>query len=465
MLKPLNTLQSIAGDKLKHTLTQSRLVPQIVSTQSSDTQARKKQSAFEKLWARAKKLKAQNVKLSADLEKTIARLRETVLPQELAAITAQKPLVIKLLQMGQRKSLTQWQRQELDEWIRESIEDFHQHNLIDTELLNHLAHYDAFRMGVSLDDENTEPHKQFAEIVQQAEKDRQEQLRQEAEATAERINDFREELKTQSHEDIEAELDSILGPRPEVTDHTTSDLFEDDLIDQQRQHQQQYDEERAILRKKIIDDLLCEIDQITGHGPNPEEESPEDPFSDSFQNDPFSMDDEDFGSQNKNDPELTNNTFQRLFRATAAKLHPDREPDADTRLKKQSLMATLLKARKSGDLLTILELYENWVGEHAGFSKTDEKSLKQTLQKWIITLEEEQEDIIMQSPLHFQAYNRYHNKSQEKISREISQRVKELQRSEKLAEEMNSQITSLKSLKPFLEERYETKYSYRGYFR
>ncbi len=435
-------------------------MPQIVTAEKPGKKTRKKQSAFEKLWARAKKLKVENEKLSAELEKTISRLRETVLPQELAVAQAQKPLLKKLLKMGQRKSMTQWERQVLDEWIRETLEDFHQHNLIDTDLLNHLALYDSFRMGISLEDNDIAPHQQFVEIVQQAEAERQEQQRQEEQAEAESIEEFREQLKTHGHADIEHELDKILGPRPEFAENKTSDLWQDDLSELQRQQQMQYDAEREALREKLIDDLLSEIDLITSDN-QADEDSFEDFLRDSFDSEDF--DPRAFNKEEKT-PELTDNTFQRLFRATAAKLHPDRERDPDLRLKKQSLMATLLKARKGGDLLTVLKLYESWVGEHDGFSTADEKSLKHTLQKWIDNLELEQEDIIMQSPLHFRAFNVYHSKSQQKISRTISQRMKELQQSENMIELMNDQITSLKSLKPFLEERYESKYTYHGYF-
>lgn len=438
-------------------------MPQIVTAEKPGRKTRKKPSAFEKLWARAKKLKVENQKLSAELEKTISRLRETVLPQELAVAQAQKPLLIKLLKMGQRKSMTQWERQVLDEWIRETLEDFHQYNLIDTDLLNHLALYDSFRMGISLEDNDIAPHQQFVEIVQQAEAERQEQQRQEEQAEVDSIKEFREQLKTHGHADIEDELDRILGPRPRIEENKTPDLWEDDLSELQRQQQIQYDAEREALREKLIDDLLREIDLITGDNladaladNQADEESFEDFLSDSFDSEDL---DSLISNKEETTPELTDKTFQRLFRATAARLHPDREPDPDLRLEKQTLMASLLKARKGGDLLTVLELYESWVGEHDGFSTADKKSLQHTLQKWISNLELEQEDIIMQSPLHFRAFNVYHSESQQKVSRIISQRMKELQQSEDMIEVMNDQITSLKTLKPFLEERYERKYT------
>jgi hypothetical protein len=84
-----------------------------------------------------------------------------------------------------------------------------------------------------------------------------------------------------------------------------------------------------------------------------------------------------------NAPAITNQIFQRLFRSTAAKLHPDREPDPALRDVKQGLMSDLLKARKTGDVMTILELYQEYVDREQIFSKADEKQLITALEHQI----------------------------------------------------------------------------------
>ena len=70
-----------------------------------------------------------------------------------------------------------------------------------------------------------------------------------------------------------------------------------------------------------------------------------------------------------------------MFRATAARLHPDREPDPEKRLEKQKLMADLLKARKKGDLLTVFKMYQQHTDNPESFSKADEKQLIEALEK------------------------------------------------------------------------------------
>ena len=62
--------------------------------------SRKKQSTFEKLWARAAKLRAQNARFTADLDAVVARMENTILPREVELARQQIPLLQKLLTLG-----------------------------------------------------------------------------------------------------------------------------------------------------------------------------------------------------------------------------------------------------------------------------------------------------------------------------------------------------------------------------
>ena len=84
--------------------------------------SRKKQSEFQKLWAKAEKLKQENARFRDRLDEIIRRIRTDIGPVEEKAARQQVPLLSRLLALGQRKSLTQWQRQMLDDWIREILE-------------------------------------------------------------------------------------------------------------------------------------------------------------------------------------------------------------------------------------------------------------------------------------------------------------------------------------------------------
>lgn len=78
------------------------------------TENRKKTSKFQKLWQSAERHKARNARFRQQLDAVVERVQSEVFPTDLATVRAAKPLLHKLLTLGQRKSLAQWQRAELD---------------------------------------------------------------------------------------------------------------------------------------------------------------------------------------------------------------------------------------------------------------------------------------------------------------------------------------------------------------
>ena len=426
------------------------------------TKTRKKQSAFEKLWARAIRQKKSNEKLKVKLAEITNRMRTTILPREIEITKTQMPLLQKLLKLGQRKSMTNWERSTLDDWIRSMVEDFQQLNLIDNDLRDHLARYDAFRMGIELEDETIPPHKQFVEIIQKAEREAQQEREREQQTMLDQLDTIREHMINEANAKIEILLDKTLGKRPVITENPTADLWEDDLSSMHAAELATYDEKRESLRKTLFADKLDQIEKdlrlLRGEPADDDFDFPdlEELLDSDFDYEHFSYQHRDTKrTESRADPALSNDTFQNLFRATAAKLHPDREPDPDIRLEKQKLMASLLKARKSGDLLTVLDLYETWVGEHEGFSKSDKKTLEATLHKWLDKLEDEHEEIIMETPLHFRAYRTFHHASQKKTDKAFADHFVELQKTSEIIDTVTVEITSLKTLKPWLASRYD----------
>jgi len=430
---------------------------------------KKKKSTFEKLWAQANERNQSNQRLERELNAIVERMQKTVIPEELSLVKAQIPLVNKLLDLGQRKSMTKWERQTLDSWILELIEDMHQCSLINDELKDCIARYDAFRMGIELEDSDLPPHQQFIEKIRATEDQARQAHEQRQKAHSESREQRREQMIKLANISIAQAVDHTLGPRPTAKETPVDDLFESELSEQLKIQQIKYDSDRAELHAQLTKDALDEIDRLLS-----EEERPyqfDDLNTDDFDdlldelleepmwNEIDQENDTDFVSK-KNNPALTNDAFQQLFRATAAKLHPDREPDAELRLEKQQLMAKLLKARKQGDLITVLELYETWVGEHAGFNKTDERALTQTVRQWLENLDDEKDDIIMQTPLHCRAYNQFHNKSKRKVDTAFEQYLRSLEKQHTALNKCSEQIRSLVTLKPWLEERYDRSYDF-----
>jgi len=118
-------------------------------------------------------------------------------------------------------------------------------------------------------------------------------------------------------------------------------------------------------------------------------------------------------------------------------------------------MANLLKARKKGDVMTMLEMYETHVGQHEGFSKSDQKALLNSLENMVAELEDEKEEIIFQSPSHGAAYHLFYDRSKSKVNKAFTERLAEIKHQERIILSQIKEIRSLKTLKPQLEERYQ----------
>ncbi len=430
--------------------------------------AKKTQSRFERLWQKANRQKKENEVLKTSLDELVQRFQKEVIPYEKALAESRKPLAIRLLGLGQRKSMTQWERRTLHSWIMEIFEDLGEFGLIDEDLMNHMARYDAFRMGIELEDGEA-PYEELGNILRQQQEEER-VLREEASRRyQEQTQKERDDMLKRGQADIDRKLDKALGPRPDMTQSKTGDLWEDDLSEAVSKEQVEYDKKREQLRAEMMNELQEDISLVFD---NDEDEDLEDLLD--FDLDEF-LDEHaekffherapgsDAAAKKAEDP-LSSDTFQRLFRATAAKLHPDREQDPTLRDKKQNLMAGLLKARKRGDIITIIDLYKTWVDDTSTLSKSDEKALHSALEQWVYTLEAEADEIITESPMHNHVFHEYYSRSKRTVDRALKERVATLDRAVESSQMLSVSITSLKSLKPWLEDRFERERWSLGYF-
>jgi len=434
-----------------------------LTANKKSNQSKSKKSRFEKLWDKANRLKRQNELLKTRLEELIASADQRIRPVEREAAEADLPLLKKLLILGQRKSLAKWERGVLDEWIRELITDMQTFDISDSNLMDDMARYDAFRLGIELDEEDTDsPYEQVSSYMQNLQRETEAAAEKQRVQEQEDVEEELDSLKKYTEELIEKILDKRLGPPPAVPEkHAhTFDLLQNELDAELENQQQAY----QIKRDELREQLLAEMQEDTGT------DAGAPPFDNDWDDvDPFANPDFDYESEFRYSdrasdrasgtepaaPKIDNQTFHRMFRATAAKLHPDREPDPDIRLEKQTLMAELLKARKKGDLLTVFQMYHQHTDNPESFSKADEKQLIAAITHHIEQLEEEQEEIVFQSPMHFSTYQRFYHSNKRKQNKAIDDHISEVRKNIRASAKMFGSITTLKSLKPWLEIRYD----------
>jgi len=169
---------------------------------------------------------------------------------------------------------------------------------------------------------------------------------------------------------------------------------------------------------------------------------------------------DDAGMDAHNQPDsdgVSDAVFQRLFRQTAAALHPDRESDPERQKEKHRLMTCLLKARKERDLISVIQLHEKYANSTTQLSVEDENALESVLQDYLSEQETRRYEIIFRSPLHEMAYHEFYDKNPTTVNRRIKKHVKELQANCEYYENFILNISSLKVLKEVLAERYDRK--------
>lgn len=394
----------------------------------------KKKSEFQKLWAKAERLKQENARFRDRMDEIVQRIETEIRPAEEAAAAHQIPLLKRLLVLGQRKSLLLWQRETLDDWIREILQPLLAVNSLDHDILEEVSRYDGFRWGVELDETSAISL--------------QDQLRAYLEQEQSGLQGADDAWRQKVHREVETILDQTLGPepvRPEPHGQAIGDFFGDELIyEQQRQY-----EADVKARNAARDELLKKI--LTA-GEHPENAGG---FAD-FGANPFGFDSKAIGEDDSEAPAaISDALFKRMFRSIAARLHPDREQDPAMRQEKHTLMTRLLDARKQGDVMTIVSMFQEHANKGAALSKADEKQLIQALQDQVVELQYEQEDYSLQSPLYQMAYEQFYFTHRKRTDQAFEQYSHLIESAASEARVLALSITSLKALKPHLELRYD----------
>ena len=400
--------------------------------------SRKKQSEFQKLWVEAERLHKKNIRFRERLDEIVERISTEILPVEKELAWQYVPLLKRLLSLGQRKSLAKWQREELDEWIMEIAAIVQSIGDLPQDLLDAMAAYDAYRHGVELDDTSSVPlHEQLRAHVEQEEREFQEQQ--------ESVSDFNQQI---IREIVEQKLDEMFGPEPPAPDpqrpSSIDDFFQEELESELQQQYENYHAARNAARQKLMAEAYTEYDAF-----EEEDVFDFDPFDEAFDSD------QSAGTIYTDKPVISNDVFKRLFRSTAAQLHPDRERDPEIREKKNALMTRLLKARKQGDVMAVITMYQEHVAEEAKLSKADERQLLHALRQQVQALKDEQETYSYQSALHTMAYEKFYFPSRKKTEQAFEAHIRQVTATSEEAQSLATNIKSLVTLKPHLEQRYE----------
>lgn len=369
----------------------------LAKTRAKKTKARK--SKFQQLWEKAERLKKSNRKLDVELNSLLRRVEGEVMPQELAMGALIKTMLEKQLAFAEKRSLTRWQRAELDDWIYENLEEIDCMGLVDEDLRNAMANKHAREHDIDLDDNSDlSPAEQLDQYYQ------------------------------------------AISP----ADARAAEGMQDDPF--------ATDDDDSAFADAMMDELFGNRNAPDGASATPHERAQHDLFEDMFEQ--FADSQANTASANPKQS-IDSTVFKRLFRQTATALHPDKEQDEKRREEKHTLMSTLLDARKNNDLITVLQLHQQFVDADHSLSNADQHDLEAVLLNYLAQQVERKADIINQSPLHAGVYKRFYALSQKSINKKIAQHLQSLQQRSDSYHYFSSEIRTLKALKEVLAERYE----------
>jgi len=153
---------------------------------------------------------------------------------------------------------------------------------------------------------------------------------------------------------------------------------------------------------------------------------------------------------------LKSSSINGLFRKITRVLHPDREQDDDARKHKNHLMSELIEARDKNDIARILSFYTEYVGESPlAELEGDLETATQLLQQQYEDLRDREQDILDEDPRTAVIYERFYHRSEHRVRQAIGAHLAELEKLIANQTLLITEVTSLKILKPLLEDRFE----------
>jgi len=391
----------------------------------------KKQSAklkrFRKLWAQAEKLEQSNMQLQQRLGEIAIEVEPIMAQAEQAMCANTHDLLDKKLKFLKMKSLAQWQRRELFEWIGDSLT-----------FLNHSEYTDQNRLEQQI--------QRMDDIVGPPPEDDYDYPDDEDDGAIDI-----EAILVHFEKDFGLEQ---AHQRAEFIKQQQGDLFgHEEALAEFDRHQA---EEKAAALKSFKEQLEAEVN-FDGADIFDEDDDL-DPFADFEPQGPEQDPGLEREKQDKADLRklLDGANVKKLFQQLAKVLHPDREPDKAVQAQKQVLMAQAIKARDEGDILSLFSLHNTHVpGSELEFDNSQLAALCQLLEEQIEKLKQAKSDVIMDTPKQARVYEFFYAASDKKVNKNIADYKKMSQADIENLNDLVKYLSSLKHLKPLLEERYD----------
>lgn len=355
--------------------------------------------SIKNLW---QKIEKKQNKINSQ-KKKIAQLYQEfqtqILPYEQEMCIQVQALIITLLPFVSRKSLSELHREVLLDWINQEL------NFIET---------NPFAMDVDIDN-------------------LRDTLQQQLLILADR-NPFEE--NTENLQQFALMLEEMFGEKLQLNEQEISEIARDpsklqDYIE--RMHAQAEEELKFVDQDSDFYDEYEKYDE------------------------PFEHTDQTGNSKHAQltlDKLFKSSELNKIYKRLATKIHPDKEIDDKLKAEKQVLMQQLSAARKANDVFTILLMYQTHCDESdISFDDTTLLAIQKLLGERVRTLEREHYQLSVPSTPEGMVWKQFSGRSKKATANNFAEFIAQRQEISESCHVMVDDITNLKILKEYLNDR------------
>jgi hypothetical protein len=252
-------------------------------------------------------------------------------------------------------------------------------------------------------------------------------------------------LEPQTAERLRVQYEETMAALAGMTREDAIEQVRAQQIEAERQAQQFYEEELADadeLEDCFQDDLFGFEDIAAEPAEAGTETADDNPFVDNWETKESDITDSDW--------------LKGLFRRAAQALHPDRESDQEQQRKKLQQMKELLRARKQNDVVSMLAIYSEAVGENEiHIAEAEMHHLCELIEQQIEALEFEQIEYVESHPERSFAHAVLYHRSSKKRAKLLQRWRDELEIEAEVNRRLVADLRNLTILKDVLRDRYD----------
>jgi hypothetical protein len=358
-------------------------------------------ASIKTLWQRIEKNQNKITRQKKKIAQLYQEFQTQVLPHEQEMCIQVQALINTLLPFVSRKSLGERHREVLLDWINQEL------NFIET---------NPFAMDVEIDNLRDTLQQQLLILAQR--------------------NPFEE--NAENLQQLALMLEEMFGDNLQLNEQELSEIARDpsklqDYIE--RMHSQVEESEF--------------VDQDSDfHGEYAEHD------------DPFEHSDHTGNSRREQlnlDKLFKSSELNKIYKRLATKIHPDKEIDDGRKAEKQVLMQQLSAARKANDVFTILLMYQTHCDEtDISFDDTTLLAIQKLLGERARTLEREHYQLSTPSTPQGMVWKQFSGRSKKATANNFAEFIAQRQDISDNSQAMAHDITNLKILKEYLNERLDS---------